>query len=65
MALTKETSIDLIELRGPFRTIEIRTTTRIIDDGVIIADKIRIITRECFLYFFINDSVKIPALLRK
>ena len=24
--------------------------------GVIIADKIRIITRECFLYFFINDS---------
>ena len=65
MALIKETSIDLIEVRGPFRTIEIRTTTRIKDDGVIIADKIRIITRECFLYFFINDSVKIPALLRK
>ena len=40
MALTKETSIDLIELRGPFRIIEIRTTTRIKDDGVIVADNL-------------------------
>ena len=40
MALTKETSIDLIELRGPFRVIEIRTTTRIKDDGVIVADNL-------------------------
>ena len=40
MALIKETSIDLIEVRGPFRTIEIRTTTRIKDDGVIIADNL-------------------------
>ena len=40
MALTKETSIDLIEVRGPFRTIEIRTTTRIKDDGVIVADNL-------------------------
>ena len=40
MALTKETSIDLIEVRGPFRTIEIRTTTRIKDGGVIVADNL-------------------------
>ena len=40
MSLTKETSVDLIEVRGPFRTIEIRTTTRIKDDGVIVADNL-------------------------
>jgi len=40
MALTKETSIDLIQLTGPFRIIEIRTTTRIKDDGVIVADNL-------------------------
>ena len=38
--IDKETSIDLIEVRGPFRTIEIRTTTRIKDDGVIVADNL-------------------------
>ena len=40
MALTKETSIDLIEVRGDFKIIEIRTTTRIKDDGVIVADNL-------------------------
>jgi len=40
MALTKETSIDLIQLTGPFRIIEIRTTTRIKDNGVIVADNL-------------------------
>ena len=40
MALTKETSTDLIQLTGPFRIIEIRTTTRIKDNGVIVADNL-------------------------
>ena len=40
MALTKETSIDLIEVKGDFKTIEIRTTTRIKDGEVIVADNL-------------------------
>ena len=40
MALTKETSIDLIEIKGDFKIIEIRTTTRIKDGGVIVADNL-------------------------
>jgi len=40
MALTKETSADLINVIGPFKIIEVRTTTRIKDDGVIVADNL-------------------------
>lgn len=40
MALTKETTTELIEIQGPFKDIEIRTTTRIKDDGVIVADNL-------------------------
>ena len=40
MALTKETETELIQVVGPFKVIEIRTTTRIKDDGVIVADNL-------------------------
>ena len=40
MALTKETTEELIQVIGPFATIEFRTTTRIKDDGVIVADNL-------------------------
>ena len=40
MTLTKETSAELIQVIGPFKNIEIRTTTRIKDDGVIVADNL-------------------------
>jgi hypothetical protein len=40
MALTKETTTELIQVIGPFKTIEIRTTTRIKDDGVVVADNL-------------------------
>ena len=40
MALTKEETTDLINVIGPFKIIEIRTTTRIKDDGVIVADNL-------------------------
>tara|TARA_R100000388_G_C7220886_1_gene148868 strand:+ start:811 stop:1107 length:297 start_codon:yes stop_codon:yes gene_type:complete len=40
MALTKETSAELIQVIGPFKHIEIRTTTRVKDDGVVVADNL-------------------------
>lgn len=40
MALTKEETTDLINVIGPFKIIEIRTTTRIKDNGVIVADNL-------------------------
>tara|TARA_X000001036_G_C20486144_1_gene727833 strand:+ start:622 stop:918 length:297 start_codon:yes stop_codon:yes gene_type:complete len=40
MALTQEETTDLINVIGPFKIIEIRTTTRIKDNGVIVADNL-------------------------
>ena len=40
MALTKEVTEELIQIVGRFKNIEIRTTTRIKDDGVVVADNL-------------------------
>ena len=53
MALTKETTEELIQVIGPFATIEFRTTTRIKDDGVIVADNLH------------RDSIKVGDLNSK
>ena len=53
MALTKEVTEELIQIVGRFKNIEIRTTTRIKDDGVIVADNLH------------RDSIKIGDLNSK
>ena len=53
MALTKEVTEELVQVIAPFATIEFRTTTRIKDDGVIVADNLH------------RDSIKIGDLNSK
>ena len=53
MALTKEVTEEIVQVIAPFATIEFRTTTRIKDDGVIVADNLH------------RDSIKIGDLNSK
>jgi len=37
MALTKEVVIDKIEVTGEFRHVQVRTATRVLEDGVVLS----------------------------
>ena len=37
MALTKEVVVDKIEVTGEFRDVQVRTATRVLEDGVVLS----------------------------